>query len=132
MFRTGSAVCSGSGCFAKPLYSGLTKTFSDGGSSFNPTIWLPRLSISSYCSPTSLQKRGTKPLHNTTPHRNRQFSNMSSTKEYRLLCLENPLLGKCARHYSQLSVPLGAIRLFPFLPALLMSEPSVPPKLWLT
>jgi hypothetical protein len=27
-----------------------------------------------------------------------------------------------------LSVPLGAIRLFPFLPALLMSEPSVPPK----
>jgi hypothetical protein len=102
MFRTRSAVCSRTGLFAKPLSSGLTKTLfskgelADGGAgswSGNPTILLlPRLARSCYTS-----SRGTKPFLRNSPHRNRRLINMASTKDYRLLCLENPLLGKFAR-----------------------------------
>jgi hypothetical protein len=67
----------------------------------NPTILLPRLlALSYYCSSTPIppihKKRGTNtnPFHHISPHHTRRLSNMASTKEYRLLCLENPLLGK--------------------------------------
>jgi hypothetical protein len=94
MFRVGSAVCSNFGFFAKSLTSGFTKSaFAEhGGSSFqNPTISLPRIRIISWCSSTQ-QKRGTNPFRYNSLHRTRRLSNMASTKEYRLLCLENPLL----------------------------------------
>lgn len=99
--------------FAKPLSSGLTKTLfskgelADGGAgsgswSGNPTnLLLPRLARSCYTS-----SRGTKPkpfLRNS-PHRNRRLINMAFTKDYRLLCLENPLLGKS----TWFSLSLGA------------------------
>ncbi|KAJ4304083.1 adenosine kinase [Collariella sp. IMI 366227] len=98
MFRTGSAVCSRAGVFAKPLSSGLSKTFlslADGGSGhLNPTNLLPRLCSSWASSTASVQnlKRGTNPFNRNLAHHNRRLSNMASTKEYRLLCLENPLL----------------------------------------
>lgn len=97
MFRIGPVNCSSS--FAKPLYySGfITKRlflkgeFADGGR-LNPTILLPRLSVS--FSPASTSKRGTNPFHYSSPRHNQRLSKMASTKEFRLLCLENPLLGK--------------------------------------
>jgi len=60
--------------------------------------------------PTRGNNNPTKALFSTTPHqqhhnhrrysssvnaRQHPLSNMAATKEYRLFCLENPLLGKC-------------------------------------
>jgi hypothetical protein len=115
MFRVGSAVCSNFGFFAKSLTSGFTKSaFAEhGGSSFqNPTISLPRIRIISWCSSTQ-QKRGTNPFRYNSLHRTRRLSNMASTKEYRLLCLENPLLGEFKLCCLQLS---GQRHITPFAP----------------
>ena len=70
------------------------KTVADGGH-VCPTILLPRLpAVSVSFFPNSIQSHQNAP-YTTLPHRrSSQSSKMASTKDYRLLCLENPLLGE--------------------------------------
>ena len=102
MFRAGSAYLRSVVANAKPLSPGLTKTcfskgeLSDGGRIAGyPTIFLlPRLCLLTGAA----RSRGINPFcyripASTTPQHIRRLSTMASTKQYRLLCLENPLLG---------------------------------------
>jgi len=63
----------------------------DGGSGRSPTIHLPRLAVKFFSS--NIQQQHRKSLR-IEPTVRRISSKMAATKDYRLLCLENPLLGK--------------------------------------
>ena len=63
----------------------------DGGSSRSPTIHLPRLAVNFF--PSNIQQQHRKSFR-IEPTVRRISSKMAATKDYRLLCLENPLLGK--------------------------------------
>lgn len=104
MFRTASAACFRTVSHAKPFCSEKTALAKEGlsdGPGLNPTVWLPRLCVSCRCPTHKVPVRGTNPpaFHSTSPHRSRRSSIMASTKEYRLLCLENPLLGKPTKFF---------------------------------
>lgn len=102
MYRAGSANLRSVVANAKPLSLGLAKSYSskgelsDGGRiASNPTTYLlPRLCLWT----GAVRSRGINPFcsrisASTTPQHIRRLSTMASTKQYRLLCLENPLLG---------------------------------------